>query len=1080
MIAPSNANVAIRTYRNAISKEHQSGQATEHAYRPALKTLLETLGGAGAIAINDPKHVAAGAPDFAVLQNGVPLGHVECKDLGDNLNSTAETEQLKRYRDALPNLILTDYLQFRFYSEGELKLCAKLGDMDENGRILRNPNGTEQLTNLLGAFFNATTATVDNSLVLAQRMAAFARLLRDGITNILAEEGETGQFRAHLTAYRNLLIESLTPTEFADMQAQTFAYGLFAARCRHNRSDDNPFTRQTAIFAETTPFLRDVFLAIAGPAIHPNIAWIVDDLASLMDRADMDAILADFGSRNADHDPVVHFYEDFLHAYDRELRQMRGVYYTPTPVVSYIVRSVDSLLRTHFNLQDGLADSQTTLVERPDGSHVETHKVLILDPAAGTGTFLREVIGTVRSAISKQTAGAWPDYVSHHLLPRLFGFELLMAPYAICHLKLALEIASAGAGPTVPDGQRLNVFLTNALEEPHVPTSGQGLLMVNAIAQESASADEVKRDHPVMVILGNPPYSGHSANKGKWIRNLLRGKDGSESTGNYFQVDGAKLEEANPKWLNDDYVKFIRYAQRRIERTGEGILGFVTNHSYLDNPTFRGMRQSLLETFDEIYVLDLHGNAKKKEVAPDGSKDENVFDIQQGVAIALFVKNMDKSEKQARVYHADLFGERGPETGTGKYNWLAAEDVSTTEWTDLEPKSPHYLFVPRDETLAQEYEAGWSIPQIFPINSAGIVTARDKLTINWSPAGTMDVVKDFAALPVEQARSNYNLGQDVRDWKVKSAQDDLTQSGLDQQLIAPILYRPFDIRYTYYTGNSRGFICMPRRDVMRHMLAGENIGLITCRQQTQAGTDWSLCGVSKNIIESSAVSNKTREINYLFPLYNHPTTEQASVGQKPEPNINSAFIDAISSQLGLEYIPDGPSDLRQTLGPRDIFAYIYGVLHSAEYRERYADFLKSDFARVPLTTNVALFEELAALGYRLIDLHLLEHRPTKMPGYPVTGSNMVESVKYSPPNGDVSGRVHINKSQYFDGVSPGVWNCSIGSYKPADKWLKDRKGRTLGYDDIEHYRRICATLSTTLQVMDDIDQTINHHGGWPL
>ena len=1080
MTSHTTASSSIRTYRNDVSKERDSEQAREHAYRPALKTLLEELGGNGVLAVNDPKHANASAPDFIVQRRGVPIGHVECKDIGDNLNNTEQTEQLRRYRDALPNLILTDYLEFRWYVEGELRQTARIGSIDAKGNISRDAEEAKEVTTLIESFFTATVATVNNPKDLAQRMAASARLLRDGIANALAKEDENGTFHAHLSAYRNLLIESLTPSDFADMQAQTFAYGLFAARCRHNRTDNSPFTRQAAVFTETTPFLRDVLVAIAGPAIDPGIAWIVDDLAVLLDRANMDAILADFGSQNSGQDPVVHFYEDFLHAYDPTLREMRGVYYTPAPVVSYIVRSVDTLLRNTFNLVNGLADSQTSVIERPDGSDLETHKVLILDPAAGTGTFLREVVSHVRSTITKQMAGAWPDYVRNHLLPRLFGFELLMAPYAICHLKLNMEITDAGTHTALPDGQRLNVFLTNTLEGPHVPTAGQPPLMLNAIAQESASADEVKRDQPVMVILGNPPYSGHSANKGKWIKGLLRGKDGTAPTGNYFQVDGAKLEERNPKWLNDDYVKFIRYAQRRIERTGEGVLGFVTNHSYLDNPTFRGMRQSLLETFDEIYLLDLHGNTKKKESSPDGGKDENVFDIQQGVAIGLFVKHKQSSKTQAQVYHADLYGEREPAFGTGKYAWLAANDVNTTTWAELEPKSPYYMFIPRDATLAQEYETGWSIPRIFPLNSAGIVTARDSLTINWSPTGMMDVVKDFAALSAEQARSKYQLSKDAQDWKVALAQQDLQQSGLDQQLITPVLYRPFDIRYTYYSGKSRGFICRPRRDVMRHMMDGNNIGLVTCRQQTQAGTEWSLCGVSRNIIESSVVSNKTREINYLFPLYNRPMEGQARLSQTPEPNLSREFVEAISSALDLNFTPDGPGDLVKTIGPQDVFAYIYATLHSPEFRRRYADFLKSDFARVPLTTKIDLFVELVALGQRLTSLHLLEHQPADTPSYPATGANKVEQVNYTPPDGDVPGRVQINKSQYFEGVSPAAWNCAIGSYKPAEKWLKDRKGRTLSYDDIKHYGLICTTLSEILTVMAKIDQTISDYGGWPM
>ena len=1075
MTTQTKTNSHLRAYRNALARERSSGQATEHSYRPALKTLLETLGGDGVLAVNDPAHTAAGAPDFIVQRLGVPVGHVECKDIGDDLSRTEQGEQLRRYRDALPNLILTDYLEFRWYTDGQLKHSGRLGSMDSKGNVTRDAKGTPDCLTLVEAFFNAEGPVVDSPPDLARRMAASARLLRDGIASILEKEDEGGRLHGYLAAYRDVLVEGLSPDDFADMQAQTFAYGLFAARCRHNRTQDNPFTRQSAVFTNTTPFLSDVFLTIAGPNIDPGIAWIVDDLAKLLDRADMPTILADFGNNAGGQDPVVHFYEDFLYAYDPALKEMRGVYYTPEPVVSYIVRSINALLKGGFDLADGLADNQTVAVERPDGSAAATPKVLILDPAVGTGTFLREVISSVRTTIAeKGMPGAWPGYVRDHLLPRLFGFELLMAAYAICHLKLSLEVAGTDAGFALPDGQRLNVFLTNTLEEPHEASQGQMAFMPNAIARESASADGVKRDQPVMVVLGNPPYSGHSANKGTWIRNLLRGRDGIEPTGNYFQVDGAKLQEHNPKWLNDDYVKFIRYAQRRIERTGEGILGFVTNHSYLDNPTFRGMRQSLMETFDHIYLLDLHGNSKKKEQSPDGGKDENVFDIQQGVAIGLFVKFKESAQGLAQVYHADLYGERQTESCNGKYQWLAANDVSTTTWTQLEPKSPRYLFIPRDEDLAEEYEAGWSIPQIFPLNSAGVVTARDKLTIHWSPDQTMEVVKDFAAMPTEEARGKYRLGKDAEDWKVGWAQDDLNQSGVDETLVAPVLYRPFDARSTYYTGNSRGFICRPRQEVMRHMLTGANLGLITTRQCQR---NWDALATN-SIIGHKALA--TYDLNSLFPLYTYPTEQQEQIGQTREPNLSAAFVESVASCLGLAFTPEGTGDLKKTVGPEDLFYFVYAVLHSPEYRTRYADFLKSDFARVPLTTNASLFADLVALGHRLTSLHLMETLAGALPSYPEEGSNQVEQVRYTAPKGSAPGRVHINKKQYFEGVNSQTWELTIGGYRPAEKWLKDRKGHTLGYDDIEHYRRICGVLTDTPRVIALIDRAINDYGGWPL
>ena len=517
---------ALRAYGREVAQTHASGQATEHTYRPALKTLIETLGGGGVNALNEPSHVACGAPDFIVEHGGVPTGHIECKDVGTNLDEVEESEQLKRYRDGLPNLILTDYLEFRWYAGGTRRESARLGHLDGQGQFRLDSAGARQVADLLGAFFTADIASIGNPRELAKRMASKARLLRDGVSRILKREGESGHLHDLLDAYREVLISDLSPTDFADMQAQTAAYGLFAARCRHEPGS-GPFTRQSAAFTETTPFLRDVFGRIAGPGIDQRIAWIVDDLARLLDRADMEAILADFGSRTVQEDPVVHFYEDFLAAYDPDLREMRGVYYTPEPVVSYIVRSVDGLLRSRFALADGLADTERVKVEMPDGAQEESPRVLILDPAAGTGSFLREVVASIRGTVGEQgLAGAWPDYVRDHLLPRLFGFELLMAPYAICHLKLALEIAGPEARFAMPGGERLNVFLTNTLEKPDDASSSQIVLMAHEIAREATSADAVKRDKPVMVVLGNPPYSGHSANKGQWIRGLLRGKDG--------------------------------------------------------------------------------------------------------------------------------------------------------------------------------------------------------------------------------------------------------------------------------------------------------------------------------------------------------------------------------------------------------------------------------------------------------------------------------------------------------------------------------------------------------------------------
>ena len=911
---------------------------------------------------------------------------------------------------------------------------------------------------MFDAFFAADPPTVHDPRELSERMAAKARLLRDGIGRILRQEGQHGPLYDLLNAYRDVLIGELQPGDFADLQAQTAAYGLFAARCLHDPRA-GPFTRQTAVFADTTPFLRDVFGRIAGPGIDPRIVWIVDDLALLLQRADMAAILADFGRRTRREDPVVHFYEDFLAAYDSDLREVRGVYYTPEPVVSYIVRSVDRLLRDRFGLADGLAETSAG-----DG---EGRPVLILDPAAGTGSFLREVVARIRETIEgKGLGGAWPDYVRHHLLPRLFGFELLMAPYAICHLKLALEIGGTDAGFRMPDGERLGVFLTNTLEEPHERTTGA--LFAHEIAREAASADSVKRDRPVMAVLGNPPYSGHSANRGAWIAELID---------RYKRGFPELKKPAQAKWLSDDYVKFIRFAQWRIERTGEGVLGFVTNHAYLDNPTFRGMRRSLMETFDDIYLLDLHGNSKKKERAPDGSRDENVFDIQQGVAIGLFVKRADTGDDPARVLHADLWGEREVGPHGGKYGWLAENAVETTEWEELTPKPPLYLFTPRDDALCEEYEAAWSIPSIFSPNgdpAPGIVTTHDQFAISWTPEEAAAKVERLLATTSEtEAREIWRLCSQSQ-WKYDRAKSELSDGSWRAQ-IEDILYRPFDIRTTVFNRN----IAVHRRErVMRHMLSGSNLGICIGRAgQVIGSTTWDVVLVTKY---SSDFNLFRRGGNCLFPVYRHPVAGRDDFSARCKPNLDPRFIEVSRAALDLDFVSDGAGDLADTFGPEDIFHYIYAVLHSPEYRRRYADFLKSDFPRVPLTSDQELFAGLVGLGQRLAALHLMEAEGENAPAFPISGDNRVEKVRYTLPKDGLPGRVWINSDQYFDGVRPRIWMVTIGGYRPAEKWLKDRKGRDLSYNDIDWYCRVCAVLAETPRIMARIDEAIAARGGWPL
>lgn len=1066
---------AIKAYLHAIEQALKAGNATEHTHRPALKALLESIGGHDIRATNEPKQIECGAPDFIVTRGVVPLGYVEAKDVGIDLDKIEKSEQLGRYRESLGNLVLTDYLEFRWYIDGELRLSASLPRPDKSGRIRWNADAASEVAQLLGQFIASDVPLKSTPQDLATRMAGMGKLIRGLIEQTFKAEGDKGELHGQFEAFRKVLIESLTPAQFADMYAQTLCYGLFAARCN---APAQGFTRQKAASAlpKTNPFLRKLFHTIAGPDLDERIAWAVDQLAELLARADMAAILADFGKRTRREDPVVHFYETFLAAYDPKMREARGVYYTPEPVVGYIVRSIDAILRRDFGMKEGLAHAKKIKLKRPKAQGkgeetFETHRLQILDPATGTGTFLYAVIAKIREQFDGN-AGVWPGYVAEHLLPRLFGFELLMAPYAVAHMKLGLELEQSGYD--FSSDERLAVFLTNTLEEAHELT---GLpLFTQWLAEESRAASAVKRDAPVMVVLGNPPYSGHSANTGAWIAGLLRGHDSlsKRDTENYFEVDGKPLGERR-NWLNDDYVKFIRFAQWRIAQTGHGVLGFVTNHGYLDNPTFRGMRESLLRDFDEIYLLDLHGNSKKKEKTPEGGKDENVFDIQQGVAIGVFIRHADTQRDEshcARVHHADLYGLRKE-----KYTALEGTDIKETEWRELAPKSPNYYFVPQDESLAKEYAVYKKVSEVLPVFSTGILTARDHLVVAHTNEELQKRIEEFSDpafgdgeirarffTKKTNKKENYPAG-DTRGWKLADRRRDLSKSDWKNEIM-PFSYRPFDRRSILYSPN---LVDWPRLEIMASM-KGENLALVTSRQGK--GANWGNAFVSRGLIDHCLVSNITSEIGSAFPLWLYPTDAPADLlntaPREKRANLSPEFVAALTEAVG-----HAPS-------PEDTLAYIYAVLYAPSYRSRYADLLKRDFPRIPLTSNRKLFDALVGIGRELIALHTMDTTLPRITIFDVAGNNVVDKVRWAANSGGTPGRVYINAEQYFGGVPQAVWDMHIGGYRVAEKWLKDRKGRRLNYDDLEHYQSVIAALARTLELQARIDGEIEDAGGWPL
>jgi predicted helicase len=1089
------SETAIRDYLRGIEAAYRSGNATEHTYRSYLKQVLETLF-PGTTATNEPKRVACGAPDFIVTNNQTPLGYIETKDIGVSLDKIEHTDQMKRYLGSLTNLILTDYVEFRWYSAGNHTLTARLLKAGAKGKFLPDADGIEQVSHLLHAFMTSRVQIGSTPKELATRMASIAQLIRNAITLSFKSENNSehdgasqhseGTLHTQMQGFRQVLLPDLNPEQFADMYAQSICYGLFAARC--NAKEGTTFTREHAAFdiPKTNPFLRKMFAYIAGPDLDERIAWAVDDLAEVLNRADMEAILRDFGRRTRQEDPIVHFYETFLAAYDPKMREARGVYYTPEPVVSYIVRSVDSLLKQDFGLPDGLADATKLTETSADGTFsIETHKVQILDPATGTGTFLHSVIDHIYETFNGNR-GMWSSYVSAHLLPRLFGFELLMAPYAVAHMKLGLQLRETGYD--FRSNERLGVYLTNTLEEGF---EGGKLPFAEWIVEEATAAGNVKYDAPVMVVVGNPPYSGHSANKGSWITNLLH-----NAAGNYFEVDGKPLDERNSKWLNDDYVKFIRYAQWRIERTGYGILAFITNHGYLDNPTFRGMRQSLMHSFDDIYVLDLHGNSKKKERSPDGTKDENVFDIQQGVAIGIFVKHQRNTSNpgKAQVHHADLWGrceqfaedEDEQRLVGGKYQWLANHDISSTAWTTLKPVSPFYVFVPQDIDTRAEYEQGWELPQMMPVNSLGVLTKRDSLVTGFSPEEVFQKIQAFADPMLSNEDSAERFGVPLKDrdrWDITRVRP-ILQKRLASDAIQQILYRPMDSRFMYY---DELVVARLNSRVMQH-LAYDNRAIVLGRQGEATGADvWDVLTASTALVDQNIFR---RGGGTTFPLYIYPephnkelfgtgTPSTAPGGRYP--NLSPSFIAACSSRLLLRFVENGKGDLSETFGPEDVFNYMYAVFHAPTYRARYAEFLKIDFPRLPLTSDAALFRDLCRLGERLFVLHVMEQFGQALPAYPVSGNNMVEKVAYLAQNhAPRQGRIYINKTQYFDDVPQEVWEFHVGGYQICHKWLKDRKGRVLSFDDICHYQRVVAALAETITLMECIDEVIEEQSGWPV
>lgn len=1044
--------MTLQEYIDNLDKRYRLGNATEHTFRGDLQQLLESL--VPTIrATNEPKRQSCGAPDYILTKKDIPVGFIEAKDIGDkDLDGTKKTgnkEQFDRYKASLNNLIFTDYINFHLYREGEFVTKISIAEITEKG-IKPLPENFGNFENLIKDFCVHVGQTIKSSKKLAEMMAGKARLLSDIIEKSLTsdeENQENSTLKEQMLAFKQILIHDITPQGFADVYAQTIAYGMFAARL-HDPTLDN-FSRQEAaeLIPKSNPFLRKLFGYIAGPDIDDRIKWVVENLSEIFLACNVSDILKSYGKATKMEDPIIHFYETFLSEYDPKLRKSRGVWYTPQPVVDFIVRAVDDILKTEFNLPQGLADNSKTTIkvntQTPDKrsttgykqAEQEVHRVQILDPATGTGTFLAEVIKHIHKKFQGQQ-GIWSNYVEQHLLPRLNGFELLMASYAMAHLKLDLLLTETGFKPT--SNQRFKVYLTNSLEEHHQDT---GTLFANWLSSEANEANHIKRDTPVMCVIGNPPYAVSSTNKNDWIQGLIS---------DYKK--GLNERKLN---LDDDYIKFIRYGQHYVEKNGSGVLAYISNNSFIDGITHRQMRKSLTSTFDKIYIIDLHGNSSKKEKHPDGSPDENVFDIQQGVSINIFVKSKNASKS---IKHFDLFGKRRV-----KYDFLNNNELNTIEWNDIKSDSENCFFTNKDFSSIQEYLGYTSLSELFGLSNSGIQTKCDNISVSEDVNQLRNTVSLFQNESIESLKEIFKR-KESSGWNYKNAKADLNNNS--NLVFAKYNYRPFDFRNIVYTGKSSGFIGRSRSVVMKHFINKSNLGLCLMRQFFQDAPYSHIYATDSLIDERTMYSN--RGGTYLFPLYLYPESNgQQSIRQTEErtANLNLEIINQISELIGLVYTNE-KENTENTFAPIDILDYIYAVLHSPTYREKYKEFLKIDFPRVPYPKDQDTFWQLVKLGEEIRQIHLLKSPTVEqyITQYPIDGDNVVGKPKYK------DGKVYINDTQYFDNVHQTAWEFYIGGYQPAQKWLKDRKERKLEFDDILHYQKIIVALSETDRLMKEIDK----------
>ncbi|MBC8402693.1 MAG: N-6 DNA methylase [Candidatus Marinimicrobia bacterium] len=1051
----------LNEYLKNLTEVTKHGDGREESYYSALEKLLYNFSESQLkrkIHVTTlPKKTDAGNPDFRIWDGRMHVtGYIEAKaPTTQNLSAIAATEQLQRYISTFPNVILTNFLEFRLYRQGELIDTCTIAHSNILLQVKTTPPVLKEsaFIELLTHYFDFRTPAIRSASRLATELAKRTRFLRDQVVALeMAEEGRKGkkELLGFYEAFKTYLIGTLTEKQFADLYAQTITYGLFAAKTRAGQE----FNRKLAFeyIPNTIGILRDVFRFISLETPPRSLEVIVDDIAEVLQATDTRKILREYYQKGKGSDPIIHFYETFLAKYDPGIRERRGVYYTPEPVVNYIVKSLHQLLKDKFNKPDGFASEGVT----------------VLDPAGGTLTFPVAAIKiAVQEHENKWGGGDKTSFIRNQILPNFYAFELMMAPYAIGHLKMGFMLEELGY--SLADDERFKLYLTNTLvmeEIDQVAIPG-----LSSLSEESLAAGKVKKEDPVLVIFGNPPYSGHSANINDWTEKLL--KTDIDGAASYYQLDGKPLGERNPKLLQDDYVKFLRFAQWKISKAGRGIVGMITNHGYLENPTFRGMRQSLLKTFDEIYILDLHGNSLKKETCPDGSKDENVFDIRQGVAIALFIKNNpdilnseayssspppQKEKLIIKIFHKDLWGLRN-----NKYDWLSSKQIKIDDYEKFTTKHPWFFFLPR-KTASIEYYLDWClITTIFPVNSSGVKTHRDAFVIGFNKNEIQIRIQQLkdANLPDEIILQTYNL-KNTSSWNLENARELIQKDENWNNYFKIILFRPFDDREIYFSST---LVDRPRYEIMRHMLE-ENLSLCFMRQFS-GNLPYTHALISEHMVDNRTFFS-SKGIIQQAPLYIYPEkadnyksnsngTEQLFSAEEPtgrKPNISKAVFDALAASYGTRPAPG------------KILFYIYAVMYSTTYREKYSEFLRIDFPRIPFTKDRDLFKRMAKLGQQLTYLHLLKSVELNNPIAKFEGSGDNDRVE-KPIYDKSTNRVYINADKYFTGVKPQVWEYQVGGYQVLSKYLKDRKGRLM--DDPRHYCRVVTALEKTIDLQQQID-----------